>query len=626
MTHFRVGIIGCGRPWTSEGATGFGMGHMHARGYEASPDCEIVAAADINPPNLDAFCEEHGVARGYLDASEMLAQEELDIVSVCLWPHLHAPMVIKAAESGVKAIHCEKPMAITFGDAKRMSKVCEERGVLLTFNHMRRFGKPFRKAKELLNNGAIGQLERVEAFTSNLYDWGTHWFDMMFFYNDETPAEWVIGQIDARNGGSIFGAPLEGQGLSMFKWRNGVLGMMITGYRGFYEQGEPTKSITCANRLIGSEGTIEVGVHDGPLVRLRSASTGYVWKEIEVDGGIHGTELNVAAVLDLVDALKNGREPQLAARKALQATELIFATYESSRRRGRVDLPLEIDDSPLLTMLNTTDVVSWPEGYVEANGLRFHYYRTGGEKPALVLAHGFTDNGLCWLPVARALESDFDVIMVDARGHGRSSVPLQAYTWDDLADDLAGVIRALGLEQPAVLGHSMGASTAALAASRYPDLIGAVLLEDPAWRDAPEPELRETWLRDEQHHLMDQKTRSRDYLMDYVRQNNPRWDEAEIGAWAEAKRQLDPIITTGIASKHPNWRRTAASITCPTLLITADPKEGALVTPEIAAEAQTLNDLIHVAHIEGVGHSIRREDFDSYIEAVRTFLQGVTGD
>jgi hypothetical protein len=56
-------------------------------------------------------------------------------------------------------------------------------------------------------------------------------------------------------------------------------------------------------------------------------------------------------VLDLVDALKTGREPELSGARALRATELIFATYESSRWRGRVDLRLEIEDSPLLAML-----------------------------------------------------------------------------------------------------------------------------------------------------------------------------------------------------------------------------------------------------------------------------------
>ena len=63
-------------------------------------------------------------------------------------------------------------------------------------------------------------------------------------------------------------------------------------------------------------------------------------------------------MLDLVDALKNGREPELSARRALAATQLIFATYESSRRRGRVDFPLAIDDSPFLSMIDDGTMVT----------------------------------------------------------------------------------------------------------------------------------------------------------------------------------------------------------------------------------------------------------------------------
>jgi hypothetical protein len=65
----------------------------------------------------------------------------------------------------------------------------------------------------------------------------------------------------------------------------------------------------------------------------------------------------VRAVLDLIDALKTGREPALSARRALQATEVMFATYESSRRRARVDLPLEIEDSPLDAMIASGEIV-----------------------------------------------------------------------------------------------------------------------------------------------------------------------------------------------------------------------------------------------------------------------------
>ena len=64
----------------------------------------------------------------------------------------------------------------------------------------------------------------------------------------------------------------------------------------------------------------------------------------------------VCYILDSIDAFLDGREPELSSRKALMATELIFATYESARRRARVHLPLEIDDSPLLSMLESGEV------------------------------------------------------------------------------------------------------------------------------------------------------------------------------------------------------------------------------------------------------------------------------
>ncbi|MDH7568289.1 MAG: Gfo/Idh/MocA family oxidoreductase [Armatimonadota bacterium] len=342
MAAYRVGIIGCGRPHRAPGATGSGQAHRHALGYKASPDAQIVALADIVLENAQAFQAEHGGERVYQDYREMLAKEALDIVSICTWPHLHAPMVIAAAEAGVKAILCEKPMALTFGDAKRMVEVCERAGAQLSFSHQRRFGVPFRKAKELLKSGAIGQLTRLEAMCSNLYDWGTHWFDMMFFYNDETPAEWVIGQIDLRGTRTVFGAPCEGQGLSHFKFRNGVRGLMVTGYEA---------EIGAQNRLVGTEGTIEVGVTGGPPLRVRGRGQGD-WEVIPADEGLHALEAFQRAVLDVIDALKHQREPELSGRRALQATELIFATYESSRRRARVDLPLDIEDSPLQALLN----------------------------------------------------------------------------------------------------------------------------------------------------------------------------------------------------------------------------------------------------------------------------------
>lgn len=65
----------------------------------------------------------------------------------------------------------------------------------------------------------------------------------------------------------------------------------------------------------------------------------------------------------------------------------------------------------------------WTQGTVNVGGgIELFYTRTGkGEKPAIVLAHGITDNGLCWGQLAADLEANYDLIMYDAYGHGKSS-------------------------------------------------------------------------------------------------------------------------------------------------------------------------------------------------------------
>ena len=126
-----------------------------------------------------------------------------------------------------------------------------------------------------------------------------------------------------------------------------------------------------------------------------------------------------------------------------------------------------------------TTVSTWTSGDVATNGIRMHYYRTGGGKPPLVLAHGATDDGLCWTRVARALESDYDVIMPDARGHGLSDAPANGYSSQDHAADLAGLIGALELKTPAIGGHSMGAAATLRLVADYPDLVRGAFLEDP---------------------------------------------------------------------------------------------------------------------------------------------------
>ena len=92
----------------------------------------------------------------------------------------------------------------------------------------------------------------------------------------------------------------------------------------------------------------------------------------------------------------------------------------------------------------------WTEDFVTVDDRQIHYIRTGqGDKPALILLHGFSDNGLCWLTLARDLQDQFDVILPDAQGHGLSA-RLQSSEQVDSVADVAGLITALGLQKPVV--------------------------------------------------------------------------------------------------------------------------------------------------------------------------------
>jgi pimeloyl-ACP methyl ester carboxylesterase len=271
-------------------------------------------------------------------------------------------------------------------------------------------------------------------------------------------------------------------------------------------------------------------------------------------------------------------------------------------------------------------VTDWFSGDVVANGIKIHYARTGGDKRPLVLAHGATDNGLCWTRVARALESEYDVIMPDARGHGLSEAPPMGYSNADHASDLAGFIRALGLERPAVGGHSMGAATTMRLIADEPSLMSCAILEDPPiWIGerqvaGPSGENPREAIR---RMVLDAQANGREAAMARGRANSPTWDETEFGPWADAKLQVSrPFLEElGTSVGRPqDWRELLPRAQCPVVLITSDPERGGIVTPEAAAEAQRLLPSLQVVRLSGAGHNIRREQFEPFVAAVRAFL------
>ena len=269
----------------------------------------------------------------------------------------------------------------------------------------------------------------------------------------------------------------------------------------------------------------------------------------------------------------------------------------------------------------------WHADTVEVDGLRLHYTRTGGTTP-LIAAHGVGDDGLCWTALATALAPEYDVIMVDARGHGRSDAPSHGYTPALQAADLVGVIKALGLDHPIILGHSMGAVTTLALASMWPELPRAILLEDPPpwWMPHTQTPTALATRGEMSNGMAALKRTPHAELVAGQRAAAPHWPAAEIERWATSKQRFShPVL--GTFAENPaaglDWAEALPRIQCPALLLTADPAHGALVRQDDAAALQRLVPQVTIAHIAGGGHSIRHDRPDEYLAAVRTFLARV---
>ena len=263
-------------------------------------------------------------------------------------------------------------------------------------------------------------------------------------------------------------------------------------------------------------------------------------------------------------------------------------------------------------------MTNWTTDRIETNGIHMNIYRTGTDAPHLILLHGLTDNGLCWLRLMNSLRDDYDLLMPDARGHGLSDKPEKDYSVITMADDIVGLLDAMQFEQPILIGHSMGAETAAHVAARYPNLVKALILEDPPWRDeALSQAVIDEWRENLRH---EQATMSQKDLIAMGHETQPKWDDIEFEHWAEATLQMRLNALDYMAEARIAWRELCQKITCPTLLITADVELGAIVNSETASEAINLLKNGKQAQIEGAGHNIRREQFDAYEDITRHFL------
>lgn len=267
---------------------------------------------------------------------------------------------------------------------------------------------------------------------------------------------------------------------------------------------------------------------------------------------------------------------------------------------------------------------NWKSDTIIANGITLHYRRSGGEKPSLLLVHGVTSNGLTWRPIAAALEKEFDVIMIDQRGHGFSEAAESGYSFDDQAADIKGLIDALSLQRPHIIAHSGGAAAAAVFAASNPDIPCSLILEDPAWGSGwgswqGTAAGMKAW-------FSEITQMSKTELAAYCREQNPGWDDEQVLLWVDSKQQVSPAVIATFDQPEPKWRESISQITCPILLVYGDQDKGAVITQEDVRELDSLWHNGRALQIGGAGHMVHYDQFDEFVAAVKLFLAENSGD
>jgi len=187
MAKYRAGVVGCR-----------GIGSSHTSGFVGNSDVEVVAACDIVQDTLSEYVNRWksnwGNIAKYTDHQEMLAKENLDIVTVATSDHRHADIVVNAANAKVRGIFCEKPMATSVEDGDRMLEACERNNTILSIDHTRRWQPLWCKAKEIITDGEIGPVQYIigtmGGARSMLFRNGTHLLDMICYFAQSSPI-WV---------------------------------------------------------------------------------------------------------------------------------------------------------------------------------------------------------------------------------------------------------------------------------------------------------------------------------------------------------------------------------------------------------------------------------------------------
>lgn len=323
MSAYKVLIVGLGK-----------RGQHHAAAFQANPRFEVVGLCDVDAARLETAAAKFGNPKTSSDPVALAAEVHPDVFCFCTPPTIRLPLIKAGIASGAKLIAYEKPMALTMTEAIAIREAVNEAGVKTVVSHQHRYGRHYRKVKEIIDSGAIGRVHTVYAHASGwMMHMLTHMIDYARWYAGEPDAEWVMGQAAGRGKlGDIHPSPDYIAGIIQFA--NGV--------RGYVETGAGAPDVPevdywwrkCRIGAQGDKGFAEV-------------LTGGGWRAVTPDGLISGEgcmnyDLDMPPYIDeMADWLDDDSKVHSCnGESAYKGCEIMMGILRSVVERGQVALPL----------------------------------------------------------------------------------------------------------------------------------------------------------------------------------------------------------------------------------------------------------------------------------------------
>lgn len=336
MAIVKYGVIGCGAI----------AQRRHIPEAAANPNSRVAALADLNEERVKALAEEHG-AQAYTDYRQMLKEADIDAVVVCGPNSLHAEQSIDAFKAG-KHVLCEKPMATTREDAKKMIAAAKKAGKYLMIGMNQRLMPPHQRAKEILASGRVGKpiafrtafkhpgpegwsidgtrswfFQKNAAFMGVTGDLGVHKADLV---------RWLLGEEFSLVGGMIVTLdkrtpdgkliPLDDNAFLTLKTKSGVTGSMIVSWTNYGAE-ENYTIVYC------TKGSIHIGADPtyGVIVHYRNGD-----RELHKVGEMASNVKQVASgVIDtFTDCILNKKAPEIDGSEGYAALNVILTAMEAA--------------------------------------------------------------------------------------------------------------------------------------------------------------------------------------------------------------------------------------------------------------------------------------------------------